>query len=276
MIDKLLKEKEDEIQHKDFCVDSLNENEKNIDITERAKADAIAKAEDHAHNMEMLTKEITADKASILELRTQLKRAGEERNAANKDFQETVADQRATQKLLAAALGVLKSFYEKAALLQEKSAHRAPAGPPPPPGFKKYENNAASGGVMNMIQSIVDDAKAMEAEALSGEEQAQQAYEDFVKDTNAAVISLQKDIATKTEEHAREEQGKVAEETTTAEKEADLEQLKKEDLDLHFSCDYLIKNFDLRMEAREAEVEALKQGLATFGGATFSALLQQR
>merc|ERR1719379_521569 len=121
-----------------------------------------------------------------------------------------------------------------------------------------------------MMQTIMDDAKAMEDEAIKGEEEEQQAYEDFVKITNDAVISLQKDIATKTEMHAREEQDKVVEETTTDEKSAAIDQLKKENIDLHFECDYQIKNFDIRMEARDDEIEALKQGLATFSGATFS------
>merc|ERR1719375_2174220 len=189
MIDKLLQEKEDEIKKKDFCVDSLNTNMRTTETTEQEKADAIAKADDHKNAMERLTKEIADNNAEIARQRVELKKASEERNKANKDFQETVADQRATQKLLSAALGVLKSFYEKAALIQDLARYRAPAGPPPPPGFKKYENNGASGGVMNMIQSIIDDAKAMEAEALSGEEQAQQAYEDFVRDTNDTVIT---------------------------------------------------------------------------------------
>merc|ERR1719375_326018 len=274
MIDKLLQEKEDEIKKKDFCVDSLNTNMRTTETTEQEKADAIAKADDHKNAMERLTKEIADNNAEIARQRVELKKASEERNKANKDFQETVADQRATQKLLNSALGVLKSFYEKAVLLQEKSRYRAPAGPPPPPGFKKYENNAASGGVMNMIQSIVDDAKAMEAEALSGEEQSQQAYEDFVKDTNDAVLALQKDNNSKTEEKAREEQGKVQEDTTTDEKTASIEQLKKESLDLHMDCDYMLKNFEMRLEARDAEIEALKEGLATFSGATFSSFLQ--
>merc|ERR1719443_2397661 len=112
-----------------------------------------------------------------------MKRAGEDREKANKDFQMTVADQRATQKLLQAALGILKGFYEKAALVQKQttSGAKQPAGPPPPPGFKSYEKNAASGGVMGMMQSIIDDAKAMEAEAIRAEEDSQKTYEDFVK-----------------------------------------------------------------------------------------------
>merc|ERR1740115_49665 len=113
-----------------------------------------------------------------------MKRAGEDREKENKEFQMTVADQRATQKLLTAALNILKGFYSKkaaAALLQQ------PAGPPPPPGFDGYKKNAAAGGVMGMIQQIINDAKAMEAEVIRSEEDAQKAYEDFVKDTNASI-----------------------------------------------------------------------------------------
>ena len=82
-------------------------------------------------------------------MQVQMKRAGEDREKQNKEFQQTVADQRAAQKLLSAALEILKGFYEKkAAFLQQE-----PAGPPPPPpGFKEYKKNAASGGVMGMIQ----------------------------------------------------------------------------------------------------------------------------
>merc|ERR1719162_1524216 len=81
--------------------------------------------------IETLTKEIEGLKAEIAEMQLQLKRAGEDREVENKEFQLTVADQRATQKLLVAALDMLKSFYaKKAALLQHG---QEPVGPPPPP-----------------------------------------------------------------------------------------------------------------------------------------------
>ena len=43
----------------------------------------------------------------------QLKRAGEDRELENSDFQKTIADQRATKKLLTSALNVLKAVYAK-------------------------------------------------------------------------------------------------------------------------------------------------------------------
>merc|ERR1712007_379523 len=46
MIAQLLKEKADEIKHKDFCVDEFNTNQLQTEKKERAKADLIAKIED--------------------------------------------------------------------------------------------------------------------------------------------------------------------------------------------------------------------------------------
>merc|ERR1712226_1667584 len=163
MVAQLLKEKEDEIKHKDFCVDEFNTNQLQTEKKEREKKDLIAKIEDLEMTIKTLTSEIEALKAEIAEMQVQLKRAGENREKENKEFQMTVADQRETQKLLQAALNVLSEFYGKketpAGLLQRQE----PVGPPPPPGFEAYKKNAASGGVMSLIQQIISDAKAMEA-----------------------------------------------------------------------------------------------------------------
>merc|ERR1711871_1903456 len=115
MIAVLLKEKEDEIKHKDFCVEEFNTNELQTQKKEQEKADLIAKIEDLEHTIKELTEAIDKLKAEIAKMQVQSKRAGEDREKENKEFQMTVADQRATQKLLTAALNILKGFYEKKA-----------------------------------------------------------------------------------------------------------------------------------------------------------------
>merc|ERR1719230_2183200 len=100
MIADLLQEKADEIKQKDFCVDEFNTNQLQTEKKEREKSDLEAKIEDLKMTIEQLTKEIAALKAAIAEMQVQLKRAGEDREKENKDFQLTIADQRATQKLL--------------------------------------------------------------------------------------------------------------------------------------------------------------------------------
>merc|ERR1719297_781175 len=272
MVAQLLKEKEDEIKHKDFCVDEFNTNQLQTEKKEREKKDLIAKIEDLELTIKTLTDEIKKLKSEIAEMQVQMKRAGEDREKENKEFQTTVADQRATQKLLKAALTVLQDFYgKKAAFMQQ---HQEPAGPPPPPGFEEYKKNAASGGVMKMIEEIINDAKAMEAEAIRSEEDAQKAYEDFVKETNASIEAKSKEIVNKSEEKAKTESELV--ETKEA-KEAvmlELEQLSNYNAELHQSCDFVVKNFDVRQTARDEEVEALKQAKAILSGAKFEEFLQ--
>merc|ERR1712160_46708 len=46
-------------------------------------------------------------KSEIAEMQVQMKRAGEDREKENKEFQQTVADQRASQKLLQSSLSIL-------------------------------------------------------------------------------------------------------------------------------------------------------------------------
>merc|ERR1740138_527987 len=274
MVDKLIKEKEDEIKHKDFCIEEINNNERDTEMKERDRDDLVAKIDDLAMTIDTLSKAIEVLKAEVAEMQVQMKRAGEDREKANKEFQMTVADQRATQKLLAAALNILKGFYEKAALVQKKSEQKAVAGQAPPPGFKSYEKNAASGGVMGMMSGIINDAKAMEAEAIRGEESAQKTYEEFVMDTNMSIEEKVKDITGKTEAKAKAEGDKVKAETERDSVLGELEQLANENADLHKSCDFTLKNFELRQTARDEEIEALKQSIAMFSGASFSAFLE--
>jgi len=273
MVAQLLKEKEDEIKHKDFCVEEFNTNQLQTEKKDREKEDLIAKIEDLELTIKTLSSEIDTLKSEVAEMQVQMKRAGEDREKENKDFQQTVADQRASQKLLQAALNILKGFYEKkeAALLQKQE----PAGPPPPPGFKEYKKNAASGGVMGMIQQIINDAKAMEAEAIRAEEDAQKAYEDFVKETNASIEEKSKAIVNKSEEKAKAETDLTQ---SNEDKEAvllELEQLSNYNAELHQSCDFVMKNFEIRQTARDEEIEALKQAKAILSGAKFEAFLQQ-
>jgi len=276
MIDQLVKEKEDEIKHKDFCVDELQTNEAETQAKDQIKNTLEEKIADLAESIVSLKKLQASLKAEITELQVEIKRAGEDREKANSEFQTTVADQRATQKLLAGALNILKGFYDKAALVQSSTTfdEQQPAGPPPPPGFKKAAPNAQSGGVMGMIEMIIADAKAMEADALKAEEEAQIGFETFVTDSNTSIETKSKEMIT-----AAENQGKAEAEKVEKEQELDgvveeLSALTSENADLHKSCDYTLKNFDVRQGARDNEIEALKQALSMLSGASFGAFLQ--
>jgi chromosome segregation ATPase len=265
MIAALLKEKADEIKHKDFCVEGLNTNERETELKQRDIEELEAKISDLTTQIDELTKSIATLESEIAEMQTQLKRAGEDREMENKDFQGTVADQRATKALLKKAYDVLAAVFKKE-FLQTK-ARQEPAGPPPPPGFKEYKQSSGAGGVLGMLEQIMRDTDTLEAEAIKAETDAQKAYEEYVKDTNASIEEKSRDITNKTEEKAEAEADKTAavESKETAMSEA--QQLANENADLHKSCDFTMKNFDIRQEARDQEVEALRQAKAILSGA---------
>jgi len=271
MVDKLVQEKEDEIKHRDFCIKEIGQNERDTSSKNRDKDDLEAKIDDLKSRIEELTRAIDDLKAAIADASLQLKHAGENREKANNEFQVLVADQRATQKLLTKALEILKGFYDKAALAQTSSKA---TGPPPPQGFKTHEKNKQSGGVMGMMQEIIDDAKTLEAEATRDEEQAQKDYEEFTVETNASLDAMNLDLTNKSESRAKTEGDKVEAETEHEAVVGELAGLAASNSDLHKSCDYTLKNFDARQGTRDDEVEALKQAIAIFSGASFAAFLQ--
>jgi len=267
MISQLMAEKQDEIKHKDFCVEEFNTNQVQTERKEAEKQDLLALIEDLQMQIKTLTSEIDTLKSEIAELNLNMKRGGEDREKENKEFQLVVADQRAAQKLLTAALDILKGFYEKAAALVQE-------GQAPPPGFKEYKKNEKSGGVMGMIQTIINDAKTMESEVIRAEEDAQKAYEDFVKDSNASIQQKSKSQVNKVEEKAKAEADLNQ---ATQDKEnalLELEQLSNYNGELHQSCDFIMKNFEIRQTARDEEIEALKQAKSILSGAKFVQMLK--
>merc|ERR1719324_2154185 len=176
----------------------------------RDKDDLTAEIEDLELTIETLDKDLETLKKEIEDLTEELKLATENRAKENKAFEDTVADQRATAKLLTAALGILKGFYGKAALVQTiQYTVRSSHDQAPPPGFAKQEKSAASGGVMGMMQGIIKEAEELEAEAVRNEEAAQKDFDDFKMETEEAIKQKTKESTTKESDKATAEQDKT-------------------------------------------------------------------
>merc|ERR1719386_433809 len=144
-----------------------------------------------------------------------LQRASEARQKENLEFQKTVADQTATQEILAKALDKLATFYDKDSLVQIRQngvATQAHHGKQTPPAQMEYKPSAGASGAMSMIEKLIYDAKELVAESVKSESEAQAQYESLVEDTNASVHELQKSIVTKTEAKAVAEKAKTEEE----------------------------------------------------------------
>jgi len=269
MINSQLKTKAEEEKLKDFCVDEFNKNDMQKEAADDKKKKDSSKKQDVTAQIVELKADVATLKKDIATMQKEMKRGGEDREKENKEFQMVVADQRATQKLLKSALNVLKGMYAKKALVQE-SADQAP----PPQVSGKNKKSSSGGGVVAMLQQIIWDAKAMEAEAISSEADAQKAYESFVKDTNESVDKKTRAVTNKSATKSKAE-GDLVEVTTAKKKDvASLDLIAMARLELHKTCDFVVKNFDVRQSSFDTEVDALKQAKAILSGAKFNAFLQ--
>jgi hypothetical protein len=256
MIVELKTTQKDEVVKKDFCNKELHLNEMKTTEKTNLKEDLTQAIADLETSKTTLADEIKVLKESIATAQTEMKRASELRLAENKEFQMTITDQVATQEILNKALDRLKAFYAKSSFLQLSSVRQ--------PGYKK---NAGAGGVMAMIDHIIEESKAEQAETMKSENDANAAYAEFVADNTASVEAMSKSVINKSEELAKVDENKALTEGELRATEADLLSLLKNYQTLHTDCDYLLKYFDIRQTKRAEEIEALQQAKAIFSGA---------
>jgi chromosome segregation ATPase len=264
MIAQLKVEQADEVKKHDWCNAELQSNEMATAKSEDKKSELGAKIDDLGATLTKIVDEIAQARTNIGQLQLDLQRASENRKKENMDFQSTVADQRATMSVLHTALERLAKYYDEEALVQSKKSGGAQTPPVPQMEYKK---SSGAGGVMSMIEKLIYDAKEVEADSRKSEVQAQAQYEALVADTNASVKALQKEVMAKTQQKAQATKEKAETESDLVDTNKELEELSKYDAELHGDCDYLLKNFGLRQEARGQEIEALQQAKQILSGA---------
>merc|ERR1719191_2108742 len=111
MMAELKKIQKEEADKYEFCTSEIKANEKDTAAKTDLKADLEQKIADLESTIGTLTEEIAALKAEVAQTQVEMKAASETRELENKDFQVTVADQKATQAILKKASERMKSFY---------------------------------------------------------------------------------------------------------------------------------------------------------------------
>jgi len=259
MIAALEKESTEEVKHKDYCIDELQKNEVSTQKKTHTKVNLEAKIGGLQQTIKDKKTEIAIVVAEIDDLKVQQTRAGEDRAAEKKDYAGVVSDQREAQNLLNKALNVLKEVYGEGVVL-------AQVGQEPPAAFDTYKKSTQSTGVIALIRQIIADAKAMEAEATHDEENAVELYAKFVRTTNDSLKAKDDSRVDLNAQKAKAEKS-----LTQSKSELDGAMTELGDLAdgagaLHKSCDYTLKNFDARQEARDQEVDALRKAKAFLSG----------
>jgi peptidoglycan hydrolase CwlO-like protein len=152
---------------------------------------------------------------------------------------------------------------------QRKSAKAAPPPPPAAPGPFKPKGEEAT-GVIGMIDILVKDLDKEMQESTVSEKDAQADYEKMMADAAAKRAADSKLVTEK--EAAKAEAGEAlsAETDKKAATSKELMETLEYIKDLHAECDFLLKFYSVRKEARDTEIDSLGKAKAVLSGADFS------
>eukprot|EP00448_Togula_jolla_P012497 CAMPEP_0170605908 /NCGR_PEP_ID=MMETSP0224-20130122/20221_1 /TAXON_ID=285029 /ORGANISM="Togula jolla, Strain CCCM 725" /LENGTH=733 /DNA_ID=CAMNT_0010930937 /DNA_START=49 /DNA_END=2250 /DNA_ORIENTATION=+ len=266
MIAMLKIQQSDEVKKSDYCQAELHSTEMTLTKTDDEKADLEAKEGALAASIKSLEDSIAEGHSQVSELQLNLQRMSEDRLQQNLDFQKTVADQTMVAQVLHTALERLAKYYDDS-FLQRGVRTQVVRQTPPVPQMEYAPSKGAS-GVMQMIEKLIKESQEMRAESTKAEAEAQVAYETLVADTNGSIAALQKEVVTQTKVKAETTKDKLQTEADIVAAVQELDGLSKYTAQLHGECDYLLKNFGARQEARAQEMEALQQAKQILSGAS--------
>jgi len=286
MVANLKQEQIDDDSKKEYCekqLDSSDDKKKELEISVSDSETAIEELEG---SIATLTEEIAALKKGIRALDKAVAEATEQRKEENAEYKELKQSDTAAKEILLFAKNRLNKFYnpklykpppkveEEASFVQiaRHTQHRD-APPAPPETFGAYtKKSEGSMGVTQMIDLLVKDLDKELTEAEVMEENAQKDYEGLMAESSTKRVDDSKSMSDKSaskaamEEALENEQDKKA--STGKELMATLKYIKN----LHAECDWLLKYFDARAEARSGEIDALGKAKAVLSGADFSLL----
>jgi len=268
MIANLKAEGAADLAKKEFCTRDLGTAEKNSQSLTFQKTELASKIDQLNKKIATLTADMVAARAAISEEQTEVLKRGEQRDNANAEFQQIVADQRTTQQILHKALDRLEAFYSKGhqAAAAQGDASLAQGSQTPPVKFSTYSNNRAATSVTSLITQIIQDAASAEQEATDAEAADQKAYESFVSSSNQRVRDVEAMLALKVEAKAKAGSDLVATETLHADTSEELINSQSLESHLHEECDWLLKHFDVRNQQRQQEIEDILAAKAILSG----------
>jgi len=261
MIEKLLKEAEEEATQKAFCDKEMGASKKSQAIKTatidklQARIDGnsatIAELEDAIKTLEAEVADIDKAQAEATKIRTSEKA---DNMAAIKDFRDSA-------NAVVAAMGVLKSFYEGGALLQTNAVSKRSSRPE----FGGAKSDAAS-GIISVLEVAESDFTRLLAETETSEDAAADAYAKQTEENKISKATKEADAKAKASEvksltvelgHAKEDHASTSTELDAV--NAYIDKLRPQ-------CEEKAMSYEEKKAAREAEIAGLKEALEILAG----------
>merc|ERR1719265_849419 len=307
MVAVLKKEAKDDRDQKDFCVAELDKTEREKEGTDDKLSNIGASIEELTGDLDTISQGIADLIAGIAALDKDVAVATEQRKEEHEDYAVNVQMQEVAIEIVGKAKNRLNKFYNPSAykappkkemsmeeklaaggasaLVQTETQFDAPemsdvsliqvrmhdnvAPPEAPESFSGGEpaKNEMSGGVLALMDMMVADLKAAAQEAKFTEKTAQKEYVELMEESQEKRAADQKTIVDQSGAKAQTEaaitEAKENQQLSLDEQANVVKTLQE----LHGQCDFLLKNFEMRLSARETEIEGLQNAKAVLAGA---------
>jgi len=303
---ELKKEQVDDDSKKEYCEAQLDQAEDKKKGLEGTVSDLETAISDAEGGIVTLKEEIDALGDGIRALDKSVTEATEQRQEEASDFTSLMASDAAAKQLLEFAKNRLNKFYNpklykappKRELTDEDRAtlaaggtlapteapggiggsgvvvlqSKADPGPAPEAPKEIKKKGEESNGIIAMIDLLIKDLDKEMTEAEFTEKDAQGDYQTFMQDSSSKRAEDSKMLTdkegTKADLQASLQENGAAKESATKELMATEEYIAS----LHADCDWLVKYFDMRKEARTNEIDAMQKAKAVLSGADYSLL----
>merc|ERR1719387_3190330 len=309
MIDEMvvtLKKEQDDDAKMEYCKNQLDTTDDKLKELGHTLEDQESQLAALQEGITTTTAEIDALEDGITALDKSVAEATEQRKKEHEEYAALMAANGAAKELILFAKNRMQKFYNpklykpppKRELTEEEritlnnggtlAPTEAPAGiagtgitvlaqgaqhqegdvGPPPEADLTYKKGE-SGGVVAMIKLLISDLEKELVELETNEKDAQSDYEQFMKDSADKRATDSKALTDKEGDLAAAETGLLEDQEALKSEQHVLMGVERYIMELHQECDFLLKYYSVRKDARAGEIESLKSAKDVLSGSSF-------
>lgn len=269
LIAVLLKEEKGEKVKRTYCKTELADKEADGKRLNGEIEQLSATIQDKQAQIDLLSTEIPQINGTADQLLAQLNTARVGRKKEMADYKSQKSDRLLAVKVLGQAKEVLRQFYaskDNTALLSEKVL----ADGPPPTAQGSSRKSVVGFGVMQLLDTIVDDINKETKQADVEEKEAAQAFTELQATTQKEFDDLMSEMGDKLKQKAKLMVTMGTNNEEKSQKEDDLASTQNQLSSLHDACDDLLEHFDQRVKDRNFEVSQLRDVLDILSGSSIA------
>jgi len=270
MIEKLLKEAQEEATHEAFCQEEMGKSTKSKDEKQTKIDEYQTRIDGASTTIAELTEAVKTLEAEVAEIDKGQAEATEIRTTEHADYVKASTDFKDSAEAVAKAIEVLKSYYEGSFLQVGTKTQKAGQ-----PDFGAAKSDTAH-TIISVLEMSEEDFTRLLAEAEATEDEAAAAYKKLTDENKVSKAAKMADSKAKQSEikslsvqleHSKEDHASVSKELDAV--LAYLDKLKPE-------CESKAMSYAERKAAREAEISGLKEALSILSGDAVALVQSQR